>query len=65
MVTTILRQLANHSRHATSVALQNQSSLHATGRVRIYGQGKVVLPKVPQNLEEVSINTYKKIILSL
>jgi len=65
MATTILRQLASHSRHATSVVLQNQSSLHATGRVRIYGQGRVDLPKVPQNLGEVSTNTYKKIILSL
>jgi hypothetical protein len=60
MVTTILLQLANHSRLDTSVTPPSQSLLQDIGRVRIYGQVKVVARSPHQKIAKENISIFVK-----
>jgi len=62
MVTTILLQLASHSRQDTSVTLPSQSLPQDIGRVRIYGQAKVVARSPHQKIGEENISIFVKTI---
>jgi len=60
MVTTILLQLASHSRLDISVTLPSQSLLQDIGRVRIYGQARVVARSPHQKIEKENISIFVK-----
>jgi hypothetical protein len=60
MVTTILLQLASHSRQDTSAILLSQSLPQDIGRVRIYGQVKVVAPSPHQKTAKENISIFVK-----
>jgi hypothetical protein len=60
MVTTILRQHVNHSRHVTSAIPPSQNSLQGIGPVRTYGQERVALPKAHQKIVKENISIFVK-----
>jgi hypothetical protein len=60
MVTTILLQLESHSRLATSARPLSQSLPQDIGRVRIYGQAKVVALSPHQKIGEENISIFVK-----
>jgi hypothetical protein len=60
MVTTILQQLASHSRLATSATLPSQSLPQDIGRVRIYGQVKAVARSPHQKTVKENISIFVK-----
>jgi hypothetical protein len=60
MVTTILLQLESHSRQDTSVTPLSQNLPQDIGRVRTYGQAKVVARSPHQKIGVENISIFVK-----